>query len=79
MKKELIGLQPLEEPKVIIEEIKPKRKKSRSKNLVASKNSNMYHTRSCGVAKRIPRKNKLVFKSDFEAETKGYLPHDCVR
>ncbi|MBC8444121.1 hypothetical protein H8D83_00895 [Candidatus Woesearchaeota archaeon] len=56
---------------------KPKAK-PKKKGFVASKNSTVYHVKSCAFAKRIKAKDKVVFNSKISASRKKYKAHSCV-
>lgn len=45
---------------------------------VGSRNSNKYHLPDCQWAKRIKKENEIWFKSEKEAQEKGYQPHSCI-
>ena len=82
LKKELKGLE-TKEPEVIIEEIRMEKKARRmpglkKQEIIASKKSSIYHDKKCARAKAIPKKNRIRFKSRFEAENSGFTPHECV-
>ncbi len=42
---------------------------------VASKNSKIFHKPDCSYAQKIKEENKVWFKSEEDAESKGYSPH----
>ena len=83
LKHELDSIEKDFSEELIIEEITSTAKKTAKKNLIkeniiASKKSVLYHKSSCPRAKAIPSKNKLNFKSRFDAEQHGFSPHDCL-
>ncbi|MFH1392323.1 MAG: Ada metal-binding domain-containing protein [bacterium] len=45
---------------------------------VGSKNSNKYHLPDCTWAKKIKKENEIWFKSEKEAQEKGYQPCSCI-
>jgi len=45
---------------------------------VGSRNSDKYHLPDCQWAKRIKKENEIWFKSEKEAQEKGYKPCGCV-
>ncbi len=47
-------------------------------NVVASKNSNLYHKPDCSVVKNIKEENIVIFEDKEDAEKSGYKPHKCV-
>ena len=48
--------------------------------VVASKNSTLYHFLWCSGAQRIKEENKITFSSEQEAQSKGYkLASNCQR
>lgn len=46
---------------------------------VGSKNSNKYHLPSCRFAKNIKEENLVYFVSEEDAQSRGYIPHTCVK
>lgn len=46
-------------------------------DLIASKNSDKYHTQDCKIAAKIKEENIIKFKSAEEAAQAGYIP--CKR
>lgn len=47
---------------------------AQNQTYVGSSNSNKYHLESCKWAQKVNPKNKVIFKSKKEAESKGYAP-----
>ncbi|PIP17341.1 MAG: hypothetical protein COX44_00435 [Candidatus Portnoybacteria bacterium CG23_combo_of_CG06-09_8_20_14_all_37_13] len=45
---------------------------------VGSRNSDKYHLPDCQWAKRIKKENEIWFKSEKEAQEKGYKPSSCI-
>ncbi|MBI3255611.1 MAG: hypothetical protein HYZ63_01445 [Candidatus Andersenbacteria bacterium] len=45
---------------------------------VASKNSNLYHHKSCATVNRISQANKRFFATALEAEAAGLTPSKCT-
>jgi hypothetical protein len=47
---------------------------------VGSKNSDKYHLPTCSYAKRIKSENRVCFKDQNEAKSKGYQPDkNCIK
>lgn len=73
-----------QEPIEIIEsnmfkaEIKPETGESKQAVFVGSRNSNKYHLPDCQWAKRIKKENEIWFKSEKEAQEKGYESCSCI-
>jgi len=44
---------------------------------VGSKNSDKYHNKACRWATQIKEENRVCFKSEEDAKSKGYLPAGC--
>ncbi len=55
--------------------------KNEQKNcvFVASKNSKKYHKTDCRWSKRILEKNRICFKSEEDAKSKGFVPASCMK
>lgn len=48
--------------------------------VIASKNSTIYHFFWCSGAKRIKKENKITFSSEQEAQKRGYvLASNCIK
>ena len=62
-----------EDPKIIIEEIKPQKKM----RYVVGENSKLYHVLSCNYAKKL--KSRTFLRDKGEAKRKKLKPHSCVK
>lgn len=47
--------------------------------LIGSKNSDKYHKMDCRWADQIKLENRVCFKSEDDAKSKGYVPASCLK